>query len=94
LAAWQVRDGRAPSQDSDPAAFLGLVNQFSHGLFWNNPMSNSDERLQKTRNIWTDYNNRQEFEHELINRKTTWWLTSQTVLLTAYSATLGADVAD
>jgi hypothetical protein len=42
------------------------------------------------RNIWNDHNHRQEFEHELINRKTTWSLTARALLFTAYGLVLGA----
>jgi hypothetical protein len=38
---------------------------------------------------WEDAQSRQEFEHELINRKTTWLLTSQGLLFTAYGVTFG-----
>jgi hypothetical protein len=41
------------------------------------------------RDIWCDHNHRQEFEHDLINRKTTWSLTAQTLLFTAYGLALG-----
>lgn len=41
-----------------------------------------------SRDVWQDYNHRQEFEHDLINRKTTWGLTSQTILFAAYGVTL------
>jgi hypothetical protein len=43
------------------------------------------------RDIWCDHNHRQEFEHELINRKTTWSLTAQTLLFTAYGVSFGID---
>jgi hypothetical protein len=43
------------------------------------------------RDVWTDYNDRQEFEHDLINRKTTWWLTAQALLFAAYGVTVRAD---
>jgi len=39
------------------------------------PMGQVGERYPERRDIWNDYNHRQEFEHDLINRKTTWWLT-------------------
>lgn len=45
----------------------------------------------ENRDIWQDFNKRQEFEHDLINRKTTWWLTAQALLFTAYGVTLRAD---
>jgi hypothetical protein len=46
---------------------------------------------QNSRDVWNDYNHRQEFEHDLINRKTTWGLTSQTILFAAYGVTLRGD---
>ena len=39
--------------------------------------------------MWQDQNHRQEFEHDLLNRKTTWGLTGQTILFAAYGVTLG-----
>jgi hypothetical protein len=50
-------------------------------------MARAGERYQESRDIWDDYNDRQKFEHELINRKTTWWLTTQTILFAAYGVT-------
>jgi hypothetical protein len=47
-------------------------------------MTLAKERYQEDRDIWYDCNHRQEFEHDLINRKTTWSLTAQTILFTAY----------
>jgi hypothetical protein len=44
--------------------------------------------MSDSRDIWKDYNDRQEFEHDLINRKTTWWLSTQTILFAAYGVTL------
>ena len=40
------------------------------------------------RELFDEYLTRQKFEHELINRRVTWLLTSQTILFAAYS--LGA----
>jgi hypothetical protein len=40
------------------------------------------------RDIWKDFNHRQEFEHELINRKTTWLLSTQAILFAAFGVTL------
>jgi hypothetical protein len=42
------------------------------------------------RDIWTDYNTHQAFEHELINRKTTWLLATQTLLFAAYGVTFAS----
>ena len=39
------------------------------------------------RETWNDYNQRQDFEHELIDRKTTWLLATQTILFAAYGFT-------
>lgn len=41
-----------------------------------------------TRMAWEDAQKRQEFEHELIDRKTTWLLTTQGLLFTAYGVTV------
>ena len=41
-----------------------------------------------TQELFNEYLNRQKFEHELINRRVTWLLTSQTILFAAYG--LGA----
>lgn len=46
----------------------------------------------RNRDVWQDYNARQEFEHDLINRKTTWWMTAQTILFAAYGVTLRGDL--
>ena len=50
-----------------------------------------DDQDKKSRDVWEDSYHRQEFEHELIDRKTTWGLTSQTILFTAYGVTLGGN---
>jgi hypothetical protein len=50
-------------------------------------MNQTDRDYRETRDIWNDYNRRQEFEHDLINRKTTWLLTTQTILFAAYGLT-------
>ena len=42
------------------------------------------------RSSWDDYNRKQEFEHDLINRKTTWSLTTQGILFAAYGVTFSA----
>jgi hypothetical protein len=39
-------------------------------------MEDCDRNYKETRDILGDYNHRQEFEHELLNRKTTWMLTT------------------
>jgi hypothetical protein len=46
------------------------------------------------RHIWDDHNHRQEFEHDLINRKTTWLLTTQALLFAAYGVTFIGDRID
>jgi hypothetical protein len=51
-------------------------------------MAQEGERYRESRDIWNDYNARQEFEHELIDRKTTWWLTTQSILFAAYGLTV------
>jgi hypothetical protein len=53
-----------------------------------------DDQYKRSRDVWEDSNHRQEFEHDLINRKTTWSLTGQTILFAAYGVTLRSDVAD
>jgi hypothetical protein len=45
-----------------------------------------------SRDVWKDYNHKQEFEHDLINRKTTWSLTAQGLLFTAYGLTFSSKV--
>jgi hypothetical protein len=52
-------------------------------------MTQTDYRYQESRDVWQDHNHRQEIEHDLINRKTTWGLTGQTILFAAYGVTLG-----
>ena len=42
----------------------------------------------ESREIWKDYNDKQDFEHLLINRKPTWSLTTQGILFAAYGLTL------
>ena len=39
------------------------------------------------RDVWTDFDARQVFEHGLINTKTTWMLTTQALLFAAYGVT-------
>ena len=50
-------------------------------------MTETAEQYQEMRDIWGDYNDRQKFEHDLINRKTTWLLTTQTIIFAAYGIT-------
>jgi hypothetical protein len=57
-------------------------------------MNQAAVRYKETRDVWDDFNHRQEFEHDLINRKTTWWLTGQTILFAAYGLTLKRDFVD
>ena len=57
-------------------------------------MDQADEIYRESRDIWEDYNARQEFEHELINRKTTWGLTTQAILFAAYGVTLDSRIWD
>jgi hypothetical protein len=52
-------------------------------------MTQANYRYQESRDVWQDQNRRQEFEHDLLNRKTTWGLTGQTILFAAYGVTLG-----
>jgi hypothetical protein len=53
-----------------------------------------DNEYGEMRDIWSDYNRRQEFEHDLINRKTTWLLTAETILFAAYGVSFGQTSAD
>ena len=57
-------------------------------------MTQENDRYQESRDRWHDQNHRQEFEHDLINRKTTWGLTSQTILFAAYGVTLRSENLD
>jgi hypothetical protein len=41
------------------------------------------DRYVEARDLWTDYNTRQRFEHDLLNRKTTWMLTTEGLLFAA-----------
>jgi hypothetical protein len=59
-----------------------------------NRYQESRDRYQESRDIWKDCNDRQVFEHDLINRKTTWSLTGQTILFAAYGVTLRSDIVD
>ena len=55
----------------------------------------SDPKPRQSREAWEDYNERQKFEHQLIDRKTNWMLTTQAILFTAYGVTFrGAIDAD
>jgi hypothetical protein len=55
-------------------------------------------RTEQYRQAWEDHQRRQEFEHQLIDRKTVWLLTSQSLLFAAYGLTFrdgsDADAAD
>jgi hypothetical protein len=57
-------------------------------------MTQTQNQYQESRDVWEDCNHRQELEHDLINRKTTWWLTGQTILFAAYGVTLGSNLVD
>jgi hypothetical protein len=57
-------------------------------------MDQADEIYRESRDIWEDYNARQEFEHDLINRKSTWGLTTQAILFAAYGVALDSRIAD
>lgn len=45
--------------------------------------------LDEAQPAWSDYNDRQQFEHELLNRKITWLLMAQTILFAADGVTFG-----
>jgi len=53
-------------------------------------MNEPNMEYQEGRNIWNDYNVRQEFEHELLDRKTQWMLTTEGILFAAYGLGRGA----
>lgn len=42
----------------------------------------------QARVAWEIYNGRQEFEHDLINRKISWFLTTQSIMFAAYGLTI------
>jgi len=42
-----------------------------------------------TRAAWEDYSHRQEFEHNLIDRKVSWFLTTQSIMFAAYGLASG-----
>jgi hypothetical protein len=46
-----------------------------------------DYDYRNRRDTWNDFNDRQKFEHDLINRKTTWLLTTEGILFAAYGVT-------
>lgn len=52
------------------------------------PPTDGRDHYTEDRDIWRDYNARQEFEHLLIDRKTTWLMTSQSILFVAYGLTV------
>jgi hypothetical protein len=56
--------------------------------------NHTNDRYKEARDVWEDSQHRQEFEHDLINRKTTWSLTGQTILFAAYGVTLRSDFPD
>ncbi len=57
-------------------------------------MNEPDATYRDMHDIWDDYNHRQEFEHTLIDRKTTWLLASQAILFAAYGVTFTKSAAD
>ena len=56
-------------------------------------MADPSTRHQEMREIWNDYNDRQAFEHELIDRKTRWLLGTQAILFAAYGVTFQSESA-
>jgi hypothetical protein len=54
----------------------------------------TQNRYRESRDVWLDCYHRQEFEHDLINRKTSWSLTSQSILFAAYGLTLSSNSVD
>jgi hypothetical protein len=63
-----------------------IVSHASEGSCVDQP-----DGLNEAQGAWSDYNDRQEFEHELLNRKITWLLTAQTILFAAYGVTFGSE---
>lgn len=58
-------------------------------------MPQPEERSKpEMRVMFDDHHARQEFEHQLIDRKTTWLLASQALLFAAYGVTYDASGAD
>jgi hypothetical protein len=57
-------------------------------------MAQQDDSYKESRDLWQDCNHRQEVEHNLINRKTTWSLTGQTLLFAAYGLSLDSKLAN
>lgn len=55
-------------------------------------MTHSDDQGDEGRRIWADFNERQLFEHGLIDRKATWLLTTQALLFAAYGLTFTDNV--
>lgn len=51
----------------------------------------TDESADYDRQAWSDYQSRQAFEHQLIDRKTVWFLTTQGLLFTAYGVVSSSD---
>ena len=49
-----------------------------------------DYEYREMRDVWGDFNRRQEFEHELIDRKTNWLLTTEGLLFAAYGVSFEA----
>jgi hypothetical protein len=54
-------------------------------------VNQGDSIYKEMRDIWNDHNHRQEFEHDLINRQTTWLLTTQSILFAAYGFTFRSE---
>jgi hypothetical protein len=50
-----------------------------------------DTDKKEERRIWDDHDHRQDFEHQLLNRKTVWLLSTQAILFAAYGVTFGKD---
>lgn len=57
-------------------------------------LASDADKYQRARDIWYDHNHRQEFEHQLIDRKTTWLLTTQAILFAAYGVTFQSGAAE
>jgi hypothetical protein len=57
-------------------------------------MDQHAEPSENVRDFWNDHNRRQDFEHTLIDRKTTWLLATQGLLFAAYGVSFEPTMPD
>lgn len=82
---WTAR-GLTPAPPSGPTADLRTPVRADRSV--NTPGKNQDSSLEERGwRLWEDHHARQQFEHQLIDRKTTWLLVTQAILFAGYSAT-------